>query len=53
MEISVYAGYNRKRTLFYGRKYIMALIECPKYGKIISDKAQKCVECGWVLDMSV
>ncbi len=27
----------------------MALIECPKCGRMISDKAEKCIECGWIV----
>lgn len=31
----------------------MALIKCPKCGKEISDKAKKCVGCGWKVDLSI
>lgn len=31
----------------------MALINCPKCGKEISDKAKKCVGCGWEVDLSM
>lgn len=31
----------------------MALIKCPKCGKEISDKAKKCVGCGWEVNLSV
>lgn len=31
----------------------VALIKCPKCGKEISDKAKKCVGCGWKVNLSV
>ena len=36
-----------------GEDKIMALIKCPKCGKEISDKAKKCVGCGWIVNLSV
>ncbi len=29
----------------------MALIKCPECGKMISDKAEFCVECGYPVDL--
>lgn len=31
----------------------MALIQCPKCGKTISDKAEKCIGCGYILNPDV
>lgn len=31
----------------------MALINCPKCGKEISDKAKQCVGCGWKVDLDI
>ena len=31
----------------------MALIQCPKCGKAISDKAKRCVGCGWEANLSI
>lgn len=43
--------YNREKSL--AREEKMALIKCPKCGKEISDKAKKCVGCGWKVDLDI
>ena len=41
-------GYNNKNINWRNR--IVALIKCPKCGRDISDKAPKCVGCGWKVE---